>query len=86
MRSFRAAVLLLALAPLSAGVRADSADELKKKVEANWDTVGAGKAVLHETKHFVVCAPEAMAKRLKEIGELLEKQHDKAREARSSSS
>jgi hypothetical protein len=58
-----------------------AADELKKKAEANWESVGGGKVALHETKHFLICAPEAMAKNLKDAGELLEKHHDKAKEA-----
>ncbi|HEY7428743.1 MAG TPA: hypothetical protein VH682_31220 [Gemmataceae bacterium] len=83
MRSFRVVLALaLGLAGLAmAADPADSAGELKKKAEANWEAVGAGKAVLHETKHFLLCAPEAMAKRLKDVGELLEKHHDKAKEA-----
>lgn len=81
MRSLRGAALALTLALIATAVQADSADEIKKKAEANWDTVGAGKPALFETKHFVVCAPEAMVRRLKDIGELLEKQHDKAKES-----
>ena len=78
MRSFRGALLIVAL---SAASRATAADELKKKAEANWESVGGGKAALHETKHFLICAPEAMAKKLKDVGDLLEKHHDKAKEA-----
>ncbi len=84
MRSFRGLMLALAVGLAGTAMAADpasSADELKKRAEANWDTVGAGKPVLYETKHFLVCAPEAMAKRLKDVGELLEKHHDKAKEA-----
>ncbi|HWG42570.1 MAG TPA: hypothetical protein VN688_07265 [Gemmataceae bacterium] len=84
MRSFWGFIPALALGlvtTVTAAEPANSADELKKKAEANWETVGAGKAALHETKHFVVCAPEAMARRLKDVGNLLEKHHDKAKEA-----
>jgi hypothetical protein len=81
MRSFRGIVLALALGLANSATAADSAGELKKKAEANWEAVGSGKAALHETKHFLVCAPEAMSKRLKDVGELLEKHHDKAKEA-----
>jgi hypothetical protein len=60
---------------------ADAADEAKKKAEANWEAVGGGSLAFHETKHFLVCTPEALSKRLKDVGPLLEKHHDKAREA-----
>jgi hypothetical protein len=84
MRSFRMPLLILALVPAGAASAADqdkSADERKKKAEANWVTVVEDKPVLHETRHFLIVAPEAMSKRLKNVGVLLEKHHDKAREA-----
>ena len=84
MRSFRRLLLALALGVASEATAADPAspaDALNKKAEANWETVGAGKLTRHETKHFLVCAPEAMEKQLKSVGELLEKHHDKAKEA-----
>jgi hypothetical protein len=73
--------LALALGSASVATAADPVDALKKKAEASWEAVGAGKPATQETKHFVICAPEAMAKRLKEVGELLEKHLDKAKEA-----
>ncbi|HTU17111.1 MAG TPA: hypothetical protein VMG10_03550 [Gemmataceae bacterium] len=90
MRSFRKPVLFLALVLAGAAsaddqVKADdqakTANELKKKAEATWDTITDSKPASHETKHFLVVAPEAMGKRLKDIGQLLEKHHDKAKEA-----
>lgn len=78
MRTSQTLVLLLAVGWASG---ADKAGEEKKKAEANWDAVGGGAAALHETKHFLLCAPEAMSKRLKDVGELMEKHHDKAKEA-----
>lgn len=84
MRSFRkpALALLLVLAGVaSADDSANSSDELKKKAQASWEAVGGGKPALHETKHFLLAAPEAMARRLPDAGQLLEKHHDKAKEA-----
>lgn len=81
MRSFQGALLAAALSVAATATQANAADELKKKTEANWEAVGGGKPALHETKHFVLCAPEAMAKKLKDAGELLEKHHDKAKAA-----
>ncbi len=79
MRSFRGLVLAAVLGLMGAAT-ADAADELKKKAEANWETVGAGKPAVVETKHFLILAPESMDKRLKEVGEMLEKHHDKAKD------
>jgi len=84
MRSFQKPAMLLALVMVSAANAADqanSADALKKKAEASWETVVGGKPALHETKHFLLVAPDALAKRLKDMGLLLEKHHDKAKEA-----
>lgn len=84
MRSFRKPALLLVLVVVGAANAADeanSADERKKKAEASWESVAGAKAVLHESKHFVLVAPEALGKRLKDVGQLLEKHHDKAKEA-----
>jgi hypothetical protein len=97
MRSFRGAALAAALGlwvtsataadprPAEpAGRPTDStraADALKKKAEENWETAGAGKFVTHETKHFLLLAPEALQKRLDAAGVLLEKHHDLAKNA-----
>jgi len=71
----------MALGVTGAARAADPADPLKKRAEASWEAVGAGKPAVQETKHFLLYAPEAMEKRLKEVGEMLEKHHDKAKEA-----
>ena len=84
MRSFRKPALMLALVLVGAANAADdanSADERKKKAEASWGAVAGAKPVLHESKHFVLVAPETLAKRLKDVGQQLEKHHDKAKEA-----
>jgi hypothetical protein len=83
MRSFRRPAMLLALAVLGTANAADEAksvDARKKQAEANWATVSDVPATQYESKHFLILAPEAMAKRLKSVGELLEKHHDKAKE------
>lgn len=85
MRSFSGALLAVAVAVAVAGAAGadpeSSASELRKKAEAHWANVEAGKSATHETKHFVLLASEGMAGKLKDVGELLEKQHDKAKEA-----
>ena len=78
MRSFCTVILILSVGWANS---TRAADEARKKAEETWDAVGGGKSALHETKHFVVCAPDALGKRLGDIGEWLEKHHDKAKEA-----
>ena len=58
------------------GLRAEKDEALeaqRKLVGENWGKVGAGPSATHETEHFIVAAPRAMEKRLKDIGTLLEK-------------
>lgn len=84
MRSFRKPALMLALflaGVANAADQANSVDERKKKAEASWESVTGNKPVLQETNHFILVAPETMAKRLKDVGQLLEKHHGKAKEA-----
>jgi hypothetical protein len=84
MRSFSRLLMLALLIAAGAASAADSdnsANERKKKAEANWEAITGEKPAVQETKHFYLVAPEAMAKRLASIGELLEKHHDKAKEA-----
>jgi hypothetical protein len=84
MRSFRRLGLLLALGlagAVGAADQDDAANQRKKKAEANWEAIGGAKPTVQESKHFFIVAPEALSKRLKEMGELLEKHHDKAKEA-----
>lgn len=78
-RSFGTA---LALAACVCAVRADdTADKVaaqKQVAEAAWAAIEAGPAAHVETKHLLVYAPKEMEKRLKDVGALLEKQHDLA--------
>jgi hypothetical protein len=67
---------------LAAAAFADDAEDKvaaqKKQAEANWETVGAGEAARHETKHFLIYGPKALDRRLKDLGALLEKEYDLA--------
>jgi hypothetical protein len=84
MRSFRGFVLAALIGLLGSAARADEAvplAELKKRAEANWETVGAEKFASAETRHFLIYAPAEMSKQLKDVGSLLEKFHDTARDA-----
>jgi hypothetical protein len=81
MRSFMGILLAVGLGLAGAASAADppvSADEAKKKAEANWDSTGAGSPATLETKHLLLVAPQAMEKQLKEVGAMLEKAHDQA--------
>ncbi len=83
MRSFRWPTMLFAVAAFGTTQAADEAksvDARKKQAEANWAMVSDVPATRYESKHFLLLAPEAMAKRLKSVSELLEKHHDKAKE------
>lgn len=79
MRITAAMALAAGLLLPTSGLRADDKDETlaaqRKLVGENWDKVGAGPSVTHETEHFIVVAPKALEKRLKEIGLLLEKSY-----------
>lgn len=84
MRSLWRLLLIVAFGVVGAASAADlakSADERKKKAEANWAAISNLSSTLYESKHFLILAPEPMAKRLKDVGALLEKHHDKAKEA-----
>ena len=82
MRSFVAMTLAAGLLLPAGHLRADEKDETltaqRKLVGENWQKVGAGPSATHETAHFIVVAPKALEKRLKEIGVLLEKSFDTA--------
>ncbi len=71
---------LLTLCLISAGGRADEkTDPLearKKAARENWDRVEAGPVAMETTDHFLIVAPKPMADKLKEHGELFEKQYD----------
>ena len=76
-----AAMVLAGLLLPAGGLRAEKDETLeaqRKLVSENWDKLGAGAAATHETEHFIVAAPRALEKRLKEIGVLLEKSYDTA--------
>jgi len=83
--------LLLVLAALAAAApaRADEAEDKakalvaaqKKKAEANWALLAAGEPVHLETDHFVIYAPKALEKTLKDAGALLESEYKTGREA-----
>jgi hypothetical protein len=45
----------------------------KKAALENWEKVGAGEAVTHDTAHFLILARKASGGKLKPTGELLEK-------------
>jgi hypothetical protein len=74
--------LLLALAP--ARITAQKTEEggtvaaQKKAGAANWSVVVESPPAFHETPHLLVFAPKTMEKRLKGVGALLEKYHDRA--------
>src|SRR5262245_55880674 len=55
--------------------------EQKKTAEGNWATVGAGDPAHVETAHLLIYAPKSFEKRLKDLGALLEKQHEQAHKA-----
>jgi hypothetical protein len=52
----------------------------KKAAEANWALLEAGEFAHLETDHFLLYAPKAMDKKLKDTGTLLENQYKTARE------
>lgn len=56
----------------------DPLEALKKAAKENWDRLDAGPMVTAETTHFLIVAPRALEGKLKEHGELLEKQLDQA--------
>lgn len=82
MRSFMALTLAAGLLLPTAVLRAEEKDETlvaqRKAVGENWQKVDAGPSATHETAHFIIVAPKAMEKRLKDIGVLLEKSFDMA--------
>ena len=85
----RVAVTLFLTAFVACSARADEeADKLKallaqqkKQAEANWTLVDAGESAHLETDHFLLYAPKALEKKLKDAGTLLENQYKTAREA-----
>ncbi len=71
---------LLALSLLPAAVRADDKPDpleaRKTAAKENWDRIEGGPHVMASTTHFLLIAPKAMEEKLKEHGELLEKQYE----------
>jgi hypothetical protein len=74
--------VLLCLALSAGGGADDKADEAlvkqKKAVAENWDKLAAGEMATHETEHLLLVAPKEQQKKLKGLGEQLEKYHDAA--------
>jgi hypothetical protein len=75
--------LLVALAVVAAGddERARKVAEQKKAADKAWESLETVEHTSLETKHLLVYAPKTMQARLKAVGALLEKYHDRAREA-----
>ncbi len=78
---------LLALLVALAGARAADEERTKKVAEQKkaadkaWESLDTVEHAALETKHLLVYAPRAMQPRLKTVGALLEKYHDRASEA-----
>jgi hypothetical protein len=74
-----------AAAPARGDEAADKAKALlaaqKKKAEANWAVLEAGESAHLEMDHFLIYAPKALEKTLKDAGALLENEYKTAREA-----
>jgi hypothetical protein len=70
--------LILCLVP-SAGWADDKPDPLEARKNTaldNWDKIEAGQVVMETSSHFLMVAPKAMTGKLKEFGELFEKQYE----------
>jgi hypothetical protein len=82
-------ILVLAAFAAAGPARADEAEDKakallaaqKKKAEANWALLEAGEPARLETDHFLIYAPKALEKTLKDAGALLESEYKTGREA-----
>jgi hypothetical protein len=54
---------------------AEKLEAQRKAAKANWALVEGGELAIHETPHLIVCAPSTMAKKLKDLGTVLEKHY-----------
>lgn len=75
------AIALATLLVVAPGLRADDKEIVpgqRKAAKDNWDKIEGGASALHETAHLILVAPAELEKRLKDIGNLLEKFYDTA--------
>jgi hypothetical protein len=84
MRTLVGVLALLAALAGAGTAQDDQAKKVaaqKKAAEAAWNSLETGDPAFVETKHLLIYAPKGMQGRLKSIGVLLEKYHDKAIQA-----
>jgi hypothetical protein len=78
LKAWPAVLALALLAGAGGAVDKETVEKQRKAAEENWDKLDAGERALAETAHLLLVAPQAQEKKLKTLGEQLEKYYETA--------